>query len=450
VKSLSELVGRGKRVLKEGDPLGWGKRELERGKAFLGRVGLGRERTVKNGGGEEPKMKYCVLIIDGAAGLPLPQREGKTCLELAETPNLDAMVGEGMVGLVRTVPVGMEPSSACACMSVLGYDPKIYYRGRSAIEARGLDIPIGEGEVVFRCNLVAIRDGKMWSYSAGYISTEEAEQLITALNERLGDDNIQFYPGVSYRHILKLKGHEEALLATCTPPHDIPDKPISKYLPKGKGSDILRDLMVRSEEVLRYHLVNVKRRSRGEIPATTIWLFWGSGQVPDMPEFKQVYGLSAALTSGVDLLRGLAKMVGMEVLVIPGVTDSLDNDFAAQAVGALEALEEHDLVVIHIEAPDEAAHAGSIDDKVEAIHRIDREVIGRLRSWGGDELRLLVMPDHPTPIKTRTHSPEPVPFLLWGKGFSSNGAKKFTEAEAKSTGLFIEDGYKIMGRLIEG
>jgi 2,3-bisphosphoglycerate-independent phosphoglycerate mutase len=446
VKRLFELVGETKRVLKEGHPFEWGKRELERGKAFFERVGLGRERTVKNEGGEEPKMKYCVLIIDGAAGLPLPQREGKTCLELANTPNLDAMVGEGVVGLVRTVPAGMEPSSACACMSVLGYDPKVYYRGRSAIEARSKDILIGEGEVVFRCNLVAIREGKMWSYSAGYISTEEAKPLIAALNERLGDDNIQFYPGVSYRHILKLKGHEAALLATCTPPHDIPDKPISKYLPKGKGSDILRDLMERSEDVLRYHLVNVKRRSRGEIPVTTIWLFWGSGQVPDMPQFEQVYGLSTALTSGVDLLRGLAKMVGMEVLVIPGVTDSLDNDFAAQAVGALEALEEHDLVVIHIEAPDEAAHAGSIDDKVEAIRRIDREVVSRLRSAGN--LRLLVMPDHPTPIKTRTHSPEPVPFLLWGEGFSSNGAEKFTEMEAKSTGLFIEDGYKIMARLI--
>jgi len=395
-------------------------------------------------------MKYCVLIIDGASGLPLPERGGKTCLELARTPNLDAMVGEGVAGLVRTVPPGMEPSSACACMSVLGYDPKAYYRGRSAIEARSLDIPIGEEEVVFRCNLVAIRDGKMWSYSAGYISTEEAKQLIAALNDNLSDDSLHFYPGVSYRHILKLKGHEDTLLATCTPPHDIPDKPVAEFLPKGKGSDILRDLMKRSEAVLQNHPVNVKRRSCGDIPATTIWFFWGGGQVPDMPQFKQVYGLSAALTSGVDLLRGLAKMVGMKVLAIPGVTDGLDNDYAAQAVGAIRALEEHDLVVIHIEAPDEAAHAGSIDDKIEAIQRIDGEVISRLRSWGGGNLRLLVMPDHPTPIKTQTHSPEPVPFLLWGAGFSSNGAKKFTEAGAESTGLFIEDGYKIMGRLIEG
>jgi 2,3-bisphosphoglycerate-independent phosphoglycerate mutase len=395
-------------------------------------------------------MKYCVLIIDGAAGLPLPQRGGQTCLELAQTPNLDALAKEGEVGLVRTVPPGMEPSSACACMSVLGYDPKVYYKGRSAIEARAMNIAIGEGEVVFRCNLVAIRDGRMWSYSAGYIGSGEARKLVAALNEKLGGDDIRFYPGVSYRHILKLRGHEDALLASCTPPHDIPDKPIDKFMPRGRGSEVLRELMGRSEAVLRYHPVNEKRRSRGEIPATTIWLFWGSGKVPEMPSFQQVYSLSAALTSGVDLLKGLGKMMETEVLNIGGVTDGLDNDFAAQVRGALAALAENDLVVIHIEAPDEAAHAGAVDDKIEAINRIDKEVVSRLRAWDEDNLRLLVMPDHPTPIKSRTHSPEPVPFLLWGEGFKPNGAKSFSEIEAKNTGLFIEDGYKIMGKLVGG
>ena len=395
-------------------------------------------------------MKYGIVIIDGAAGLPLPQRGNKTCLELAHTPNLDAMAQEGTLGLVRTVPPGMEPSSACACMSVLGYDPKVYYHGRSAIEARSMGIPIGEGEVVFRCNLVAIRDGKMRSYSSGYISTDEAGQLIAALDESLGSNRVHFYPGISYRHICKLTGYEDTLLATCTPPHDIPGKPVSQFMPKGPGSKLLRDLMKGSEAALRDHPVNVERRSGGDIPATTIWLFWGCGKVPDMPAFKLVYGLSGALTSGVDLLRGLAQMVGMEVLDIPGVTDGLDNDYAAQAVGALKALQEHDLVVIHIEASDEAAHAGSIDDKLEAIHRVDREVISRLRSWRKDDLRLLIMPDHPTPIETQTHSPEPVPFLLWGVGFASNGAKRFTEAEAKSTDFSIEEGYNIMGRLVGG
>jgi len=392
-------------------------------------------------------MKYCILIMDGAAGLPLPERGGTTSLELAHTPNLDAMVSEGILGLVRTVPPGMEPSSACACMSVLGYDPKVYYRGRAAIEARSMGIGIDEGDVVFRCNLVAIRDGKMWSYSSGYISTDEAQALIAALKESLGSDEVQFFPGVSYRHILKLKGHEDTLLAECTPTHDIPDRPIADLLPRGSGSELLGDLMTRSEAVLREHPVNIERKARGDIPATTIWLFWGSGQLPDMPAFRQVYGLDAAMTSGVDLLGGLAQMVGMDVLDIPGVTDGQENNYVAQAVGALNALEKHDLVVIHVEAPDEAAHDASIDDKVEAIQSIDREVVSRLRSWGGD-LRLLVMPDHPTPIPVRTHIGDPVPFLLWGPGFTPNGARRFTEAEAEGAGFFIEEGYKIMERLL--
>jgi 2,3-bisphosphoglycerate-independent phosphoglycerate mutase len=392
-------------------------------------------------------MKYCVLIIDGAAGWALPEHGGKTCLELAHIPNLDAMAREGFVGLVRTVPQGMEPSSACACMSVLGYDPKVYYRGRSAIEAKSMGIPIADDEVVFRCNLVAVRDGKMWSYSSGHINTDEAHTLIATLNERLGSDEIHFYPGVRYRHICKVKGREDTLLATCTPPHDIPDKPIAEFLPQGPGNDLLRQLMASSEAVLKKHPVNIERRARGDIPATMIWLFWGSGRIPEMPSFKQAYGLEAAMNSGVDLLRGLARMAEMEVLDIPGVTDGLDNDYAAQAAGALKALEKYKLVAIHIEAPDEAAHAGSIDDKVEAIQRVDKEVVSRIRSWNPDALRVLVLPDHPTPIKIQTHTDEPVPFVLWGSGFASNGAKRFTEAEAKSAGIFIEDGYNIMAKL---
>ncbi len=395
-------------------------------------------------------MKYCILIIDGASGWPLPGRGGKTCLELADTPNLDAMAQEGTLGLVRTVPPGMEPSSACGCMSVLGYDPILYYRGRSSIEVRSMGIAIDQGDVVFRCNLVAIDDGRMSSYSSGHISTDEAQQLIGALNESLGNDQVHFYPGVSYRHICKLKGREDTLLATCTPPHDIPGKPVDEFLPRGPGSDLLRELMAGSEQVLREHSVNVKRRSHGEIPATMIWLFWGSGQVPDMPAFNQVYGLKAAMTSAVDLLRGLARMIAINMLQIAGVTDGLDNDYSAQAAGALQALDEYDLVVVHIEAPDEAAHAGSIDDKVEAIQRIDKEVVGQLRSWERGALRMLIMPDHSTSIESQTHTDDPVPFLLWGEGFTPNGAKRFTEPEAKSTGLFLDPGYNIMSKLIEG
>lgn len=393
-------------------------------------------------------MKYCTLIVDGASGLPLPERCDKTCLELARTPNLDALVQEGVLGLARTVPPEMEPSSACACISVLGYDPKVYYRGRAGIEAKSMGITIDDGDAVFRCNLVAIRDGKMWDYSSGHISTSQAQQLISSLEENLGGDKVHFYSGVSYRHICKISGREDSLLAICTPPHDIPDKPIDEFMPKGRGSELLRDLMKRSEVVLHNHPVNVERRARGDVPATMIWLFWGSGRVPDMPPFKQIYGLDAAMTSGVDLLRGLARLTEIDVLEIPGVTDGPDNNYAAQALGALKALEEHDLVVIHIEAPDEAGHAGSIDDKVEAIQRVDTEVLSQLRNWRPKALRLLVMPDHPTPIKTRTHSNAPVPFLLWGAGFTANGAKRLTESEAKSTGLFIDEGYNIMSRLV--
>ena len=394
-------------------------------------------------------MKYCVLIIDGAAGLPLAERGGKTSLELAHTPNLDAMAKQGTLGLARTVPGGMEPSSACACLSILGYDPKVYYRGRAGIEARSMGVNIGDGEVVFRCNLVAVRDGKMWDYSSGHISTGEAKQLIQALNQSLDNDYVKFYPGVSYRHICKIAGQENTLLATCTPPHDIPGKPVTEFLPRGVGGDILRELMERSKAVLKHHPVNVARQARGDTPANMIWLFWGSGRAPDMPAFQQTYGVRAALTSGVDLLRGLAGLAGMDVLEIAGVTDGGDNDYAAQAKGVLEALTEHDLVVIHVEAPDEAAHGGATSEKIEAIQRVDKDMVSRFRGFKSD-FRMLIMPDHPTPIAVRTHTPDPVPFLLWGAGFRANGANRLTEAEAKRTGVFVEDGYNIMNILLGG
>ena len=392
-------------------------------------------------------MKYIVLIIDGAAGLPIPEKGNKTCLELARTPNLDAMAVNGMLGLARTVPPGMEPSSACACISVMGYDPLIYYKGRASIEAKSLGIDIGKGEVVFRCNLVSVIDGKMHDYSAGHISTAEASGIIKSLNAELGSKDIIFYPGVSYRHILKIKGREETLKAKCTPPHDIPGRPVKDFLPQGLGSGLLLDLMARSEPLLKRHQINKERLSRGESPVTTIWLFWGSGEVPAMSAFKKAYGLKAAMTSGVDLLRGLAKMAVMEILKIKGVTDGPDSDNVAQVNGALDALKKHDLVIVHIEAPDEAGHGGRIDEKVKAIEDIDRQVVSSLLNYKGD-LRVLIMPDHPTPIPVRTHTPDPVPFLIWGKDIIANGAARFTETEAQKTGVFIGEGYKIMGKLV--
>jgi len=393
-------------------------------------------------------MKHIVLIIGGASGWPLSERGGRTCLELARTPNLDAMVKEGTLGMTPTVPAGMEPSSACACMSVLGYDPKIYYKGRAAIEAVSMSVSVSEGEVVFRCNLVALKNGRMWSYCAGHISSEEAAKLVDDLNKNLSGKNVRFYPGVGYRQLLKIKGRRGTLKAVCTPPHDIPDKKADQYLPGGEGSAFLRKLMEDAAIILREHPLNMARVAHGKVPATNIWLFWGSGPAPEMPSFEQVYGAKGALTSGVDLLKGLGGMIKLDILDIQGVSDGSDNDHAAQAKGAIKALDDKDLVVIHIEAPDEMAHAGDIDAKVKAIEQIDKEVVSRIARYKKNSLKVLVMPDHPTPIKIRTHAAEPVPFLLWGDGFRANGAGRFTEAEATETGFSIKPGFAIMSKLV--
>ncbi|MDD5093429.1 MAG: cofactor-independent phosphoglycerate mutase [Dehalococcoidia bacterium] len=392
-------------------------------------------------------MKYIVLIIDGAAGWPLEERGSKTCLELAGKPNLDAMAREGRVGLARTVPEGMEPSSACACMSIMGYDPGIFYSGRGPIEARSMGIQLAEGEVAFRCNTIAVRDETMWSYSAGHITDAESHAIIRTLNETLGSQRVRFHPGVGYRHICVIKEGEACLEAICTPPHDIPNQPIAGFLPHGRGSQLLLDLMERAKPILENHPVNIARRAQGKIPANMIWLFWGGKAIPDFPSFKQRFGVSATLTSGVGLLTGLAQLANIDILEIPGVTDNIDNDYAAQGEGALHALKKHDLVFVHVEAPDESGHEGLIDEKIKSIEQIDELIISRLRSWTKDDLRVLVMPDHPTPIKLKTHVPDPVPFVLWGPGFESNGAKSYSENIARSNGLFIEKAHELMGML---
>jgi 2,3-bisphosphoglycerate-independent phosphoglycerate mutase len=333
-------------------------------------------------------------------------------------------------------------------MSIMGYDPTVYYGGRSAIEAVSMGLPIQDGEVGFRCNLVSIVDGKMRDYSGGHIGDAEARVLIGAVQESLGSDDIRFHPGVGYRHLCKMRGREETLQAKCTPPHDIPDRPIHDCLPAGPGSELLRNLMVRSVDVLSRHPVNEARVSRGELPANMVWLFWGSGVVPELPSFEEAYGLKAAMTSGVDLLKGLAIMAGVRVLDIAGVTDGLDNNHSAQIDGALEALQTDALAFVHIEAPDEAGHAGHIEEKIKAIEDIDRLVIGRLLSEEALPLRVLAMPDHPTPIVARTHTADPVPFVIWGGRFQGSGATAFSEKQAGDSGTFMEEGHGIMRELL--
>ena len=392
-------------------------------------------------------MKYCILILDGAADWPIADRGNKTCLELASTTNMDIMAKQSLIGLTKTVPDGMEASSACACMSILGYDPKIYYRGRSGIEAKSMGIPLNEGEVFFRCNLVNITNGIMTSYSAGAIGDDEAHALIATLQDELGSDEVQFYPGVSYRNILKINGHTETLGARCTPPHDISDMPIAKLLPSGIGCEPLLHLMSKAKLILEKHPINIERRKHGDLPATDIWLFWGSDQSPNMPPFKNAYGLDAALTSGVDLLKGLAKLTQIDVLDIPCVRDDANNDYKAQMTGALKALDDHDMVIIHVEAPDEAGHVGDIDGKIDAIEKIDSLMVSQLFKRNKDDLRVLIMPDHPTPIKIKTHSADAVPFMIWGNG-DTNGADRFTETQAKATGLVVDNGHNLMNKLI--
>lgn len=392
-------------------------------------------------------MKYAIVILDGAAGWTLSELGCRTTLQAASTPNLDAMAREGTVGLARTVPVGAEPSSAAACTSILGYDPIADAVGRGAIEAASMGIRLAPGQVALRLNLVTILDDMMVSYAAGHISTAESGAIAQALAEALDDDTFRLHAGVAYRHILVVSGHPELMDVSYTPPHDISDKPVAPHLPAGPGSDLLLDYMGRAKLVLINSSINACRAAEGSLPATDVWPFWPGMCPATLTPFAEKYGRRAAMTSGVDLLNGLAALTGIERLSIPGVTDGSDTDYAGQAQGALDALAEHDLVVIHVESPDEEGHAGDTAGKIAAIEAIDREVVGRLRTHPG-ELRVLAMPDHPTPIEIKTHVGEPVPFVLWGPAVPANGASGYDEGEATRTGLMLDPGSLVMSRLL--
>jgi 2,3-bisphosphoglycerate-independent phosphoglycerate mutase len=429
-------------------------------------VGAGQRES----GGREQLVKHVVLIIDGASGWPAAAHAGRTSLETAHTPNLDRLAAEGRVGVVSNVPEGMEASSAIACMSVMGFDPCGYYAGRGPIEAAAMGIELEPGQVAMRCNLVTVLDGRLASYSAGNISSAESAELIAALQEGLGDERCRFYPGVGFRHILTVRGRADLLSSSFTPPHDIAGQPVDASVPVGPGAAFAMDLMERSKAILQRHPVNERRMARGKPPATQIWLFWPGMRPAQMPAFADLYaGRKAALTSPVDLLRGLAVQTRIDFLAIPGVTDGPDNDYAGQMKAALAALSDHDVVFVHVESPDEAGHAGDAAGKVEAIEKIDALMVPQIveaavvggrapaaaggRAPGaagsaGDGLRLLVLPDHPTPLEIRTHVAEPVPFLMWGAGFEANGASAYTEEAARATGLAVAPGHLLMSTFL--
>lgn len=393
-------------------------------------------------------MRYVVLIIDGAAGLPLDELGGQTTLEAAHTPYLDRAAREGRVGLAHTVPGDMEPSSAVACMSVMGFDPVRYYAGRGPIEALAMGIHLEPGEVALRCNLVTVEGGIMRSYAAGNISSEQAAALTAAVREQLEDDRVRFYHGVGFRGIVTVRQGAGLMETECFPPHDVADQPVAGYLPRGSEGELLRGLMERSREILSSHPINVERAQRGELPANQLWIFWPGMEAGLMPSFREAYGRRGLLTSGVDLLKGLAGQMAVEVLEIPGVTDGGDNDFAGQMEGALEALDDESVVFVHVEAPDEAGHAGDARSKIRAVENVDRHMISRVMEEGED-LSLLALPDHPTPVALKTHTAAPVPFVMWGKDVRREyPAGAFTEAEAEATGLRVEPGHHLLAEFL--
>jgi 2,3-bisphosphoglycerate-independent phosphoglycerate mutase len=390
-------------------------------------------------------MKYALIIPDGAADQPIEAMSGKTVLEAADLPNIDRLVQSGRIGLAKTVPDGLTPGSDVAIMSVLGYDPVANYTGRAPIEAAAMDIQTRSDQIVFRCNLVTVANGVMEDFSAGHIGSSEAKQLIEHLNQTIGDGEIRFYPGVSYRHVMVAASAEAFAGLATTPPHDIMGRRIDDYLPSGPGQDLPRSLMTQSADILTDHPVNQARRKQGKLPATHIWL-WGQGQQPKLATFAKTYGPSGAVITAVDLVRGLGKLIGFRIINVPGATGYLDTDYDGKARAACHALDEVDFVAIHIEAPDEAGHNGDPRAKKLAVERIDRQIVApvveklkQFNSW-----RILVMPDHPTPVAVRSHTADPVPFVIAGFQVASNGGDRFTERQACEIGLRIDPGWHLM------
>lgn len=401
-------------------------------------------------------MKYLVLIGDGMADRPLGALKGKTPLQQSSTPNMDRLAREGIIGKIRTIPPGFQPGSDVANLNILGYNPGQFYSGRAPLEAASMGLPLRENDVAYRCNLVTLKYNKtktkavMEDYSSDHITTEEAKELILDINEHLGSENIRFYPGVSYRHIMVWSSGASRI--ECTPPHDITGKEIADYLPVGDNEEILRDLMLKAAGVLEGHPVNKKRRHAGKKPANSIWL-WGQGKKLNLPTFREKYSLEGALVSAVDLMRGLGIAAGFEILQVPGITGYLDTNYAGKTEAALKALERVDIAYIHVEAPDEAGHSGKYRDKIRAIEDFDRLVVGNAVKGmeAFSEFRILILPDHATPIEVRTHTDEPVPFVIYDNRIQKEDRQQgFDESITERQDILVfEEGYTLMDYFIK-
>ena len=392
-------------------------------------------------------MKYIIIVPDGMADLPIEEIGNRTPLEVAHRSNMDWLAQHGSTGLVQTIPDGMSPGSDIGNIALLGYDPRVCHTGRAPLEAANQNITLKEDEIIFRCNFVTIVDDKMVDYSAGHIPTSEASVLIETLNKEIRDERVKFYTGKSYRHLLLLKvSHpQDYMKITTTPPHDIAGQEIKSYLPKGKDTVVLLDLIEKSRAILENHNVNQVRLDLKENPANSIWL-WGQGLKPQLPAFKEKFGLKGGIISAVDLVNGIGKLAGLEIIDVPGATGYYDTNYRGKAEYALKALQKNDFVYIHIEAPDEAGHNGDLKNKIEAIEKIDREIIGPILNHFRDDpnVRILVLPDHPTPVKLRRHTSDPVGYVMSGKGIPTDGSLEYTETSTKNQGLKFKSGEELI------
>lgn len=402
-------------------------------------------------------MKYMVLLCDGMADTPNPVLDGRTPMECAKKPFMDRLAAVSEVGMCRTVAKGLKPGSDVANLSVMGYDPKLCYTGRSPLEAASIGIALKDTDVTLRCNIVTLsdeekyEDKRMVDYCAGDISTEEAHEIIKTVQEKLGNDIYSFYGGVSYRHCLVV-ANGTVDLGNMTPPHDISGRIIGEYLSKSENANPLIGLMKKSYDILKDHPVNLARRAKGLHEANSIWL-WGEGTKPDVANFKSKNGVSGCVVSAVDLLKGIGICAGMDTPEVEGATGYIDTNFEGKTEAGIEAFKKGtELVYLHFEAPDECGHRGEAENKVKAIEYIDSRVLKHMLEYldsCGDDYRILIMPDHPTPLDIMTHSPEPVPYLIYDSRKKSDGVDCFTEKNAAKTGIFVEHGPDIMDKLLE-